>query len=83
MKTMSIKKSTMDGPAPLYRRVATAIQTRIDSGEWDVGTRLPADGEIASMLGVHWQTVQRAMQELQQQGSVLRQPNWTGCWRRG
>ncbi len=74
MVTAGIDKPAIRERIPVYRRVASAIEARIQGEEWGIGERLPTDLELADALGVHWQTVHRAMRDLQRQGRVTRHP---------
>jgi DNA-binding LacI/PurR family transcriptional regulator len=60
----------MDRPRPAHRRVYAALEERITSGAWPVGTRLPAEPEIAARLGVSRGTLRRALARLRERGLV-------------
>jgi GntR family histidine utilization transcriptional repressor len=74
----------MDMPAPsLHRRIRSAIEAKILSGEWPPGTRIPAETELAASYGCARMTVNKALSELaadglierrRKAGSVVRQP---------
>ena len=46
---------------PAYRKVATALTTRITDGLLEFGERLPSETELAIQLGVHRSTVREAL----------------------
>ena len=48
-------------PTRLYRQIAEQIAALIDSGEFAAGTRLPAERELASVLGVSRTSVREAI----------------------
>ncbi|MBR0828661.1 FadR family transcriptional regulator [Bradyrhizobium manausense] len=58
---------------PVYRMVVRSIQTKIMSGEWAVGDRVPAETTLAGDFGVHRSTVREAIRVLEQNGLVRRQ----------
>lgn len=74
----------MDLPAPsLHRRIRSAIEAKILSGEWPPGTRIPTETELAASYGCARMTVNKALSELaadglierrRKSGSVVRQP---------
>lgn len=57
---------------PAYRTVATAIRDRILSGEIEIGQVLPAEGDLAEMLGVNRLTIREGIRQLEQTGLVTR-----------
>ena len=54
------------GDGPLYQRLADAIRTAIERGELGSGTRLPAQRQLAQMLGVSRTTAVMAYERLVQ-----------------
>ncbi len=60
------------GPDPLYRRIKEQIITRVRSGEWPVGHRIPSENKLVEELGVSRMTVNRALRELSQEGYLAR-----------
>ncbi len=59
-------------PQPLYRQVKGYILSRIRSGEWHAGTRIPSENSLVKQLGVSRMTVNRALRELMQEGFLSR-----------
>lgn len=57
---------------PLHEQVTRRIMARIADGRWPEGFVLPAEVELARMLGVSEGTIRRAMQALTQDGLVMR-----------
>jgi DNA-binding LacI/PurR family transcriptional regulator len=60
----------MDLARPAHRRVYSVLEQRITTGAWPVGTRLPAEPEIAAQLGVSRGTLRRALARLRERGLV-------------
>jgi GntR family transcriptional regulator len=58
---------------PKYRRVADAMVEGIRRGVWRPGDRLPAEEELTELTPFSLGTVQRALNDLSQQGLVVRQ----------
>lgn len=58
--------------APLHEQIKDRILQRIILGEWPEGFVLPPEMELASMLGVSYGTIRRAMNDLTQQGVIMR-----------
>jgi DNA-binding FadR family transcriptional regulator len=54
----------------LYRQIAGQIATLIDNGEFPAGSRLPAERELASLLGVSRTSVREAIISLEIAGRV-------------
>jgi DNA-binding FadR family transcriptional regulator len=57
-------------PLRLYRQIAGQIATLIDDGEFPVGSRLPAERELATLLGVSRTSVREAVISLEIAGRV-------------
>jgi GntR family transcriptional regulator len=60
-----------DSPTPVYVRVADWVESRINSGELKSGARLPPERELASDLGVAYDTVRRAAVLLRERGLIV------------
>lgn len=56
-----------DSP-PTYARIQNELRSRIASGEWRVGHRLPTEKEIARLYGTSRSTVQFALSRLVNDG---------------
>ena len=57
-------------PPRLYRQVADQLRRMIDSGEYAVGTRLPAERELAEQFGLSRPTVREALIALEVEGRI-------------
>lgn len=57
---------------PLYIQITESFLSRIESGEWAPGWRLPAERELSESLGVNRMTLRQALQTLEQQGLLVR-----------
>lgn len=59
-----------EGHTPLYAQIATQVREMIGGGVLKVGDRLPANRELAKMLGVNRTTVTTAYAELTADGLI-------------
>ena len=59
-------------PEPIYLQIKKTIETRIASGEWTAGQKLPSENELVDALGVSRMTINRALRELTQEGLIKR-----------
>jgi DNA-binding FadR family transcriptional regulator len=57
-------------PQRLYRQIAKQIQTLISSGEFAVGSRLPAERDLATQLSVSRPSVREALIALEVEGAI-------------
>src|SRR5881409_1384641 len=57
-------------PLRLYRQIAGQIAALIERGEYRVGSKLPAERELASLLGVSRTSVREAIISLEIAGLV-------------
>jgi len=55
-----------------YQEIVKKLQGEINSGRYKAGQKLPSESELVRRHGVSRMTVFRAMQELQNQGTVVR-----------
>ncbi|WP_213450410.1 GntR family transcriptional regulator [Rhizomonospora bruguierae] len=62
-----------DNPMPLYYQIANVLRSRIDTGEWVVGDRLPSEAQLAASFKVSVVTMRQALSLLEQQGRLSRQ----------
>ena len=58
--------------APVYAQLVEHIKLAIISGEFKLGERLPSVRELSAEAGVNPNTMQRALQELEREGSAGR-----------
>lgn len=49
---------------PMYRRIAINLQTKIDSGEYAQGSRLPTEIELMGHYSASRNTIRDAMRQL-------------------
>ena len=64
-------------PLRLYRQIAGQIAALIDNGEFASGSRLPAERELAALLGVSRTSVREAIISLEIGGRV--EAAWPGA----
>ena len=57
-------------PQRLYRQIAGQLRALITAGEWAVGTRLPAERDLARQLGVSRPSVREALIAMEVEGWV-------------
>ena len=59
-----------DGGRPIYAQLVERLQGRIIGGEYPPGSRLDSVRDLAGAAGVHPNTMQRALAELERRGLV-------------
>ncbi|NTJ44086.1 histidine utilization repressor [Agrobacterium larrymoorei] len=57
---------------PLYVTLKDYVRSRVETGEWLVGQRVPSENELVELLGVSRMTANRALRELADEGFVVR-----------
>ena len=57
---------------PLYLQVKRHIKDQIDKGVWGAADRVPSENELIVALGVSKMTVNRALRELAEDGTLVR-----------
>jgi len=67
-------KLLRDSPIPLYQQLLNDIRASIASGEWQAGTRLPTEAELANELAVSRVTIRQALGAAVEAGLVVRMP---------
>jgi DNA-binding GntR family transcriptional regulator len=65
-----VTKIDPTGPVPPYRQIAAIIQSRIESGEYPPGSRIPTESEIVDTWEVARTTARRAIALLREQGLI-------------
>jgi GntR family transcriptional regulator of arabinose operon len=74
-----VGSGTVSGPVPgsiarqpKYRQIVESLRANITSGQYRNGARLPSEAELVRRFGVSRMTVVKAMQQLQQEGLLVR-----------
>ncbi|KAA5803359.1 histidine utilization repressor [Alkalicaulis satelles] len=62
----------MNAPEPLYQQVKQYVLERISSGALAPGERAPSESELVRALGVARMTANRALNELRDEGVIIR-----------
>jgi len=62
----------MNGDQPLYERIKSVIDRRIETSEWPADFRVPSEEELADEFGASPLTVRRSLRELQAVGVLIR-----------
>lgn len=62
----------MDASGALYHQVSETLRSRIASGEYPVGSRLPTEGALMDAFGVGRQTIRAAMDLLERDALIQR-----------
>lgn len=60
------------GPVPLHHQVYLDLRSSLDSGEHNIGERLPPERDLARLYGCSLITVRRALDELAREGRLQR-----------
>ncbi len=56
----------------LYYQVETYIRTKIESGEWPSGFKLPTETELCQYFGVSRTTIRQAVNKMVEGGLLMR-----------
>lgn len=59
---------------PDYRRVIDLIRSKVTSGEWQVGQRIPSTLDLIALTGLSITSVRRGVQQLQADGILEGHP---------
>jgi GntR family histidine utilization transcriptional repressor len=59
-------------PRALYQQVKQYVLSRIQSGEWPPGARIPSENQLVKILKVSRMTANRALVELSREGHLVR-----------
>lgn len=65
---------SLSGKAPIYEQLCSGISGLISSGRLAPGEKLPAVREVAKLLGINPNTVQKAYYMLEQAGLIYSVP---------
>jgi len=61
-----------DMPLPLYYKTKEEIRRKILAKEWKAGRKIPSETEICQMFSVSRTTARKALEELQQEGYLVK-----------
>jgi GntR family transcriptional regulator len=61
-----------NSPLPLHAQIKSAIDSRIESGDWPPETQVPSERELCEQFQVSRITVRQALQELVTDGRLIR-----------
>ena len=64
--------STVEEPVARYEQVKDYVRSRVQSGEWAAGQRIPSENALVDLVGVSRMTVNRAIRELTAEGMLTR-----------
>ena len=64
----------IDGRELLYVQIQRDLRTKIETGHWPIGAKIPAEPELQGAYSASRGTVRRAMDELARQGYVVKRP---------
>ena len=56
----------------LYYQVESQIREKIESGKWELGSRLPTEIELANYFGVSRTTIRQAVNGMVEAGMLIR-----------
>lgn len=62
------------GSQPKYRQIVEYLRNGLSGGQYRHGSRLPSEAELVRRFGVSRMTVVKAVQQLQQEGLLVRRP---------
>ena len=64
----------IDGRELLYVQIQRDLRTKIETGRWPIGAKIPPEPELQKTYNASRGTVRRAMDELVRQGYVVKEP---------
>ena len=64
--------SVVEEPVARYEQVKDYVRSRVQSGEWAAGQRIPSENSLVDLVGVSRMTVNRAIRELTAEGMLTR-----------
>ena len=62
------------GPTPYYHQISSILREQITNGEFRPGDRVPSEEELRQMFSVSRATVRQALQVLESDGLIRREP---------
>ncbi len=62
-----------DNPVPMYLQVANWIESMLQNSEYEVGSKLPSEGELADKFQLNRNTIRHAISVMVQQGLLEKQ----------
>jgi GntR family transcriptional regulator len=65
-----VSKIDPTGPVAPYRQIAAILRSRIESGEYPKGTRIPTESELVETFEVARTTARRSIALLREEGLV-------------
>jgi GntR family transcriptional regulator len=71
---MNVSTIDRQSVTPYYQQLVNVLESRISSGELDVGQRLPSENDLCTEFGLSRATVRQALQQLERRGSAQRIP---------
>lgn len=72
LKLDNFNLSNNDGPLPIYGQVKRLIQQKINEGSWNSNDKIPSESDFVKHLGCSRMTINRALRELTQEGTLIR-----------
>ena len=66
-KTMTLRVN-LDSPIPVYRQIVDALRLELVNGSFRPGDQLPPVRQLATDLGIHFNTVAEAYRVLSEEG---------------
>lgn len=63
-----------NGKASLYIKIKQQIKSKIENSEWENGSKIPGEFNLAKQFSVSRSTVRKALDELERDGFVVRRP---------
>ena len=64
----------IDGRELLYVQIQRDLRTKIETGQWSIGAKIPPEPELQRTYNASRGTVRRAVDELARQGYVVKKP---------
>ena len=68
---------------PVYGKIVDDVRSRIESGQWREGQKLPGERELCNLYGVARGTLKAAFSELQKAGLIDRSGEAELMWKSG